>query len=56
MLPKQIKSTDITKVLYQLNLAADRRSSSDGGSLRSIADTVAVIGNDGARPRVRDVI
>jgi CheY-like chemotaxis protein len=45
VLPKQIKSTDITKVLYQLNLAADRRSSSDSGSFRSIPDTVAVIGS-----------
>ena len=48
VLPKQIKAADITKVLYQLNLAVDRRSS-DTGSLRAVADTVAVIGgNEGS--------
>jgi CheY-like chemotaxis protein len=46
VLPKQIKPTDVTKVLYQLNLAADRRSG-ETGSFRAVADTVAVIDNDG---------
>ncbi|HEV2700794.1 MAG TPA: response regulator [Steroidobacteraceae bacterium] len=30
VLPKQIKPADVTKVLYQLNLAADRRSNEQG--------------------------
>ena len=46
VLPKQIKPTDVTKVLYQLNLAADRRSS-ETGSFRPVAESVAVIGDDG---------
>src|SRR6202161_4665325 len=46
VLPKQIKPADVTKVLYQLNLAVDRRTG-DTGSFRPIADTVAVIGHDG---------
>ena len=46
VLPKQIKPTDVTKVLYQLNLAADRRSG-DTGTVRAVPDTVAVIDNDG---------
>jgi CheY-like chemotaxis protein len=32
VLPKQIKPTDVTKVLYQLNLAADRRNQDQNGS------------------------
>ena len=41
VLPKQIKPADITKVLYQLNLAVDRRSNDSPGALRGIADVVA---------------
>jgi len=44
VLPKQTKSTDVTKVLYQLNLAVDRRSN-DSGSLRAVPETITV-GND----------
>ena len=32
VLPKQIQPTDVTKVLYQLNLAADRRTHDQNGS------------------------
>jgi CheY-like chemotaxis protein len=46
VLPKQIKPADVTKVLYQLNLAVDRRSN-DAGSFRPIPDDVTVIGDDG---------
>jgi CheY-like chemotaxis protein len=47
VLPKQIKPADVTKMLYQLNLAADRRSSNDTGSFRPVPDDVTVIGDDG---------
>ena len=47
VLPKQIKPADVTKMLYQLNLAADRRSSSDSGTFHAVPDNVAVIGSDG---------
>jgi CheY-like chemotaxis protein len=46
VLPKQIKPADVTKVLYQLNLAVDRRSN-DTGSFRPVPDDVTVIGDDG---------
>jgi CheY-like chemotaxis protein len=48
VLPKQIKPADVTKMLYQLNLAVDRRSSADSGAFRAVPDNnVAVIGSDG---------
>jgi CheY-like chemotaxis protein len=47
VLPKQIKPADVTKMLYQLNLAADRRSSADSGTFRAVPDNVAVVGSDG---------
>jgi len=47
VLPKQIKPADVTKMLYQLNLATDRRNSSDTGSFRPVPDNVTVIGDDG---------
>src|ERR1700733_3698207 len=46
VLPKQIKHADVSKVLYQLNLAVDRRSN-DPGSFRPVPDDVTVIGDDG---------
>jgi CheY-like chemotaxis protein len=48
VLPKQIKPADVTKMLYQLNLAVDRRSSNDSGTFRALADGVTVIGEEGA--------
>src|SRR3984957_12993373 len=44
VLPKQIKPADVTKVLYQLNLAVDRRSN-DTGSFRPLQDDITVIGD-----------
>jgi CheY-like chemotaxis protein len=46
VLPKQIKPADVTKVLYQLNLAVDRRSH-DQSSLRPGAEPGGV-GDEGA--------
>ena len=48
VLPKQIKQTDLTKVLYQLNLAVDRRSNEPIGN-GAFGD--AALGN-GLRPQV----
>ena len=42
VLPKQIKPADITKVLYQLNLSDERRSSDASGAFRAIADNAPV--------------
>ena len=53
VLPKQIKPADVTKVLYQLNLAVDRRSN-DTGSFRPVGDSGAVIGDDGHRAMPSD--
>ncbi|HTB67491.1 MAG TPA: response regulator [Steroidobacteraceae bacterium] len=46
VLPKQIKPADVTKVLYQLNLAVDRRSS-DQSSLRAVVETLAASADAG---------
>ncbi|HEX3838237.1 MAG TPA: response regulator [Steroidobacteraceae bacterium] len=40
VLPKQIKPADVTKVLYQLNLAVDRRSS-DQTSFRPVVESLS---------------
>jgi CheY-like chemotaxis protein len=45
VLPKQIKPADVTKVLYQLNLAVDRRSS-DQSSFRPIVETLSAGADD----------
>ncbi|HEY6458353.1 MAG TPA: response regulator [Steroidobacteraceae bacterium] len=45
VLPKQIKPADVTKVLYQLNLAVDRRSS-DQTSFRPVVETLSAIADD----------
>jgi CheY-like chemotaxis protein len=45
VLPKQIKPADVTKVLYQLNLAVDRRSN-DQGSLRPIVENLSAGADD----------
>ena len=47
VLPKQIKPADVTKMLYQLNLAVDRRSSSDTDSLRAAPENLTIMGSDG---------
>jgi CheY-like chemotaxis protein len=43
VLPKQIKPTDVTKVLYQLNLAADRR---DQNGSRLVVETLGGAADD----------
>jgi CheY-like chemotaxis protein len=45
VLPKQIKPADVTKVLYQLNLAVDRRSN-DQGSFRALVEPLSGNAND----------
>jgi CheY-like chemotaxis protein len=45
VLPKQIKPTDVTKVLYQLNLATDRRSNDQNGS-RSVVESLGGVIED----------
>src|SRR5271154_3586066 len=45
VLPKQVKPGDVTKVLYQLNLAVDRRDH-DPGSFRSVVETISATGED----------
>ena len=45
VLPKQIKPADVTKVLYQLNLAVDRRSS-DQTSFRPVVETLSATADD----------
>jgi CheY-like chemotaxis protein len=45
VLPKQIKPADVTKVLYQLNLAVDRRSS-EQSSFRPLVENMSSAGDD----------
>jgi CheY-like chemotaxis protein len=45
VLPKQIKPTDVTKVLYQLNLATDRRSQDQNGS-RLVEENLSGVTDD----------
>jgi CheY-like chemotaxis protein len=45
VLPKQIKPADVTKVLYQLNLAIDRRSA-DQTSFRPAVETLSATADD----------
>ena len=45
VLPKQIKPADVTKVLYQLNLAVDRRTS-DQTSFRPVVETLSATADD----------
>src|SRR5580700_7497185 len=42
VLPKQIKPADVTKVLYQLNLAVDRRSG-EQTSFRPVVETLSAV-------------
>jgi CheY-like chemotaxis protein len=44
VLPKQIKPADVTKVLYQLNLAVDRRSNDQ--SFRSVVENLSAGADD----------
>jgi CheY-like chemotaxis protein len=45
VLPKQIKPADVTKVLYQLNLAVDRRSN-EPSSFRPLVEDLSAIADD----------
>jgi CheY-like chemotaxis protein len=45
VLPKQIKPADVTKVLYQLNLAVDRRSS-EQSSFRPVVENLSAAADD----------
>jgi CheY-like chemotaxis protein len=45
VLPKQIKPADVTKVLYQLNLAVDRRSG-EQTSFRPVVETLSAAAED----------
>ena len=45
VLPKQIKPADVTKVLYQLNLAGDRRSG-EQTSFRPVVETLSAVADD----------
>jgi CheY-like chemotaxis protein len=45
VLPKQIKPADVTKVLYQLNLATDRRNS-EQTSFRPVVETIGPANDD----------
>src|SRR6202044_3699810 len=45
VLPKQIKPADVTKVLYQLNLAVDRRSG-EQSSFRPLVETLSDVADD----------
>ena len=50
VLPKQIKPTDVSKVLYQLHLVADRRNSEQSSFKQVTLEAVETEAEDGAPP------